>query len=157
MVAFLEALGLNPIGWPQAVKGSGRPVVHISDILTSAFTSAQAILVLLTGDDEGRLRERFQRPGDPTYETEETPQPRLNVVFEAGMAIGRDPKRTVLVQLGKKMRPFSDISGIHVLRFTGTAEDREMLRTKLEQAGCAIRARRDWLKAGDFSRPIHDD
>jgi predicted nucleotide-binding protein len=157
MFEFLKALGLNPMDWNQAIKSTDRTVVHISDILISAFNEAQAIIVLFTGDDEGRLRKRFRREDDPDYEIEETPQPRLNVVFEAGMAFGHCQERTVFVQLGKKMRPFSDIAGIHIIRFTGTHENRELLRDRLKQAGCAIRPRKDWLTAGDFSRPVHEE
>ena len=157
MFEFLKALGLNPMDWNQAIRSTGRTIVHISDILTSAFSEAQAIVVLFTGDDEGRLRKRFQSKNDPEYEIKKTPQPRLNVVFEAGMAFGYCPERTVLVQIGKKMRPFSDISGIHVIHFTDTRENRELLRDQLKQAGCPISPRKDWLTAGDFSRPVHEE
>jgi predicted nucleotide-binding protein len=157
MFEFLKALGLNPIDWSEAIHSTGRTLMHISEILTSAFAKAQAILVLFTGDDEGRLRKRFRRKDDPDYETKETPQPRLNVVFEAGMAFGHCPQRTVLVQLGHKMRPFSDISGIYIIHFTDTRENRKLLRDQLKRAGCAIRPREDWLTAGDFSRPVHEE
>jgi predicted nucleotide-binding protein len=157
MFEFLRALGLNPMDWSQAIQSAGRTLVHVSDILTAAFNEAQAILVLFTGDDEGRLRKRFRRKDDPDYETEATPQPRLNVVFEAGMAFGHCPDRTVLVQLGTKMRPFSDVAGIYIIRFTDTRANRELLRDQLKRAGCAIQPRRDWRTAGDFSRPVHDE
>jgi len=66
--------------------------------------------VLFTPDDEARQRDEFHTPHDEAYETELTPQARPNVLFEAGMAMGRDERRTILVQLGK-VRPFSDIAG----------------------------------------------
>ena len=71
------------------------------------------------------------------------------------MAFGRHPHRTVFVQLGRKMRPFTDIAGMYVLPFAGSRKDRELLRGQLEGAGCSISAREDWLEAGDFSRPVH--
>jgi len=155
MFEFLGALGSHPIGWAEAVRGTRKTTVHTSEIVTSGFAQAQAFVVLLTGDDEGRLRKRFRTKTDLEYERNATPQPRLNVVFEAGMAFGRHPQRTVFVQLGRKMRPFTDIAGIYVLPFAGSRKDRELLRGQLEGAGCSISAREDWLKAGDFSRPVH--
>ncbi|MGH7302385.1 MAG: nucleotide-binding protein [Candidatus Rokuibacteriota bacterium] len=157
MFEFLEALDLRPMHWSEAVRTTGRGLVHISTILASALAKAQAVVVLFTGDDEGRLRKRFRREGDPPHETETTPQPRLNVVFEAGIAFGRYPRRTIFVQLGRKMRPFSDISGFYIDRFKGTRRQRELLRAQLARAGCTIRARKDWLEAGDFSRPVRDE
>lgn len=158
MFEFLKALGLQPLDWARAMHSSGRPSAHISDILAAAFSEAQTILVLFTGDDKGRLRKRFQRKGDPQYETEETPQPRLNVIFEAGMAFGHCPKRTILVQLGHKMRPFSDISGIYVIAFDGSRKSRELLIDQLKLAGCGVSVETEaWLTAGDFNRPVHGE
>ncbi|MGH7305524.1 MAG: nucleotide-binding protein [Candidatus Rokuibacteriota bacterium] len=157
MFEFLEALDLRPMLWSEAVRTTGRSLVHISTVLASAFAKAQAVVVLFTGDDEGRLRKRFRSKGDPRHETETTPQPRLNVVFEAGIAFGRYPRKTIFVQLGRKMRPFSDISGFYIDQFKGTRRQRELLRTQLARAGCTIGTRKDWLKAGDFSRPVRDE
>jgi predicted nucleotide-binding protein len=154
MFEFLRAISLKPMEWSEAVHSSRRPTVHISDILESAFSEAQAILVLFTGDDTGRLRKRFQKKTDPPHEKELTPQPRLNVVFEAGMAFAYCKQRTILLQIGQKMRPFTDIAGIYVHPFVGTAADRRHLRKQLELAGCAIKPRKGWSKAGDFKRPI---
>jgi predicted nucleotide-binding protein len=156
MFDFLKAVGLHPMDWTDALRSAKRPSVHISDIVTSAMAEAQAILVLFTGDDRGQLRKRFRRKSDTIFESKPMPQPRLNVVFEAGMAFGRSPQRTILVQLGHKMRPFSDISGVHIIQFTGKREHREELREQLRLAGCAISRRtRRWLTAGDFDRPVH--
>jgi hypothetical protein len=38
------------------------------------------------------------------------------VLFEAGLAMGRHPRKTVLVQVGKS-KPFSDVDGRHMVRF----------------------------------------
>jgi predicted nucleotide-binding protein len=134
MFDFLRALHLHPIEW------------------------AQAVVVILTGDDKGCLRKRFQRKGDPVYEIEETPQPRLNVVFEAGMAFGRFPDRTILVHVGGPIRPFSDIAGRYIIDFTGSPQDRQILKNQLELAGCnTTGSGTDWYTAGDFSRPVHED
>ena len=160
MFVFLSALGLAPIDWNQAMYSVGRPSAHIWEILDAAFNAAQAVVVLLTGDDRGRLRNRFQnKRTDPKYELEPTRQPRLNVVFEAGVALGRYPDRTILLRLGEKpLRPFSDIEGRYIVHFTGSTESRQVLKRQLELAGCDTSgAGPNWLSAGDFSRPIHAD
>ena len=74
-----------------------------------------------------------------------------NVLFEAGMAFGRDSKSTVLVQVGE-VRPFSDIGGRHVVHLTNEVQSRKELATKLTVAGCDVDTSGDhWLTAGDFS------
>lgn len=86
----------------MAATGKGSP--YIGEILDEAFSKAQAVVVLMTPDDEGYLRQVFRSPGDPPHETKLTPQARLNVLFEAGMAMGRSPERTILVELGHDLR-----------------------------------------------------
>ena len=108
--AFLRAVGLHPIEWSQAVEMTEDATPEIAQILTCAFSLAQAIVVVLSGDDLARLREEFLAQDEPEYERVATPQARPNVLFEAGLAFGTHPQRTVLVQVGA-IRPFSDIAG----------------------------------------------
>jgi predicted nucleotide-binding protein len=51
--------------------------------------------VLLTPDEIAYLQPRYGN-GDHDPETLPAPQARPNVLFEAGMALGRDASRTVL-------------------------------------------------------------
>jgi Predicted nucleotide-binding protein containing TIR-like domain len=44
--------------------------------------------------------EPFLRADDSLHERELSPQPRANVLFEAGMAMAHFPDRTVLLQVG---------------------------------------------------------
>ena len=113
MFAFLRAIGLEPIEWSAAVKMTGEGSPYIGRVLDTAFDAAQAIVVLLTPDDVAYLRTEYAS-GEDDPETEPLAQARPNVLFEAGMAMGRDAKRTVLVELGK-LRPFSDVAGRHAL------------------------------------------
>ena len=148
--AFLRAIGLNPIEWGHAVSDSGAGAPPIGQILDAAFANAQAILVLLTGDDLAVLREDLRGVGDPGYESELSPQARPNVLFEAGMALGRKPKRTIIVEIGR-LRPFSDIAGRHTVRFTGDIPSRHELAKRLEDVGCKVDLRgSDWQTSGDF-------
>jgi predicted nucleotide-binding protein len=107
MFAFLHSLGLLPVEWEQAVRDSGQGSPYIGETLDAGFAVAQAIVVILTGDDEARLLPAFRNQHDPPHEKELTPQPRLNVVFEAGMAFSRHADRTIMVQIGDHIRPFS--------------------------------------------------
>ena len=154
MFEFLRSLSLVPIEWTQAVLATGRPSPYIGEILNAAFSKAQAVLVLLTPDDEGRLREHLQTAGDAQHETQFTPQARSNVVFEAGMAMAWDENRTVLVELGR-CRPFSDVAGRHVLRLDDTSERRQELATRLMNAGLSVDlSGTDWHAAGNFDAAL---
>ncbi len=151
LFAFLRAIGLQPIEWSQAVNDTGKGTPYVGEVLDVAFSTAQAIVVLFTPDDEARLREPFRQLHDPEYETLLTPQARPNVLFEAGMAMGRDSDRTVLVELGE-LRQFSDIAGRHVIRLTDTVGRRQELAQRLRRAQCDVNLDGiDWHSAGDFA------
>ena len=97
MFTFLNAIGLHPLEWSEARAATKQASPYIGDILDRAFSMAQAVVVLMTPDDEARLKEEFRRQDDSRRETTLTGQARPNVLFEAGMAMGREPQRTVLV------------------------------------------------------------
>jgi len=149
---FLRALGLQPIEWTQAIRMTREATPYVGTILDTAFREAAAIVVLLTPDDEAKLRRKYRRAHEPSYETRLTGQARPNVLFEAGMAFGRNPSSTVLVQLGGEMRPFSDVGGRHVVHLSNAAASRRELSTKLRNAGCAVNEEGTaWLSDGDLS------
>lgn len=157
LVEFLRAIGLQPLEWEEAVREAGTGAPHIGDVLEHAFAQVQAVVVLLTGDDEARLRACHAVPADGPAERELRPQARANVLFEAGMAFATHPDRTILVQLGR-IRPFSDIAGRHVIRFAGTPEDRRALASRLETVGCAVDlSGRRWLTRPDFDPILQAD
>ena len=114
MFKFVEALRLMPIEWAQAVEWTGQAAPFVGDVLAAALARAQAVVVLMTPDETVSLREEYGSGAlDP--DVQPGPQPRPNVLFEAGLAFGSFEERTILVQLGP-MRPFSDIAGRHVVR-----------------------------------------
>jgi hypothetical protein len=89
--------------------------------------------------------------GDDDPDAQAGPQARANVLFEAGMALGLHPDRTVLVTLGR-VRLFSDIDGRHLVRLSNELGARQALATRLEDAGCPVDTRgTDWHFAGDFT------
>jgi predicted nucleotide-binding protein len=152
MFTFLRAIGLAPIEWSEALAMTGEASPYIGQVLDTALGAAQSIVVLMTPDDVAYLRTEYASgEGDP--ETNPTAQARPNVLFEAGMAMGRDAKRTVLVELGK-LRPFSDVAGRHAVRMANTPQSRTELAGRLRTAGCAVNTDgTDWLTAGDFTPP----
>ena len=134
---FLRAIDLHPLEWAEASIATGKPAPYIGEILDAAFSKACVVVVLFTPDDEVRLRQEFRGDTEPPHETNLTGQARPNVLFEAGMAMGRHPERTVLVELGN-LRPFTDISGLHVIRMDGSSQRRQELAQRLGTAGCPV-------------------
>jgi predicted nucleotide-binding protein len=150
MFRFLRAIGLEPIEWSKAVKATKKAAPYIGEILEKAFEDAVAVVVLLTPDDQARLKAQLRKRSDPQYEFTLTGQARANVLFEAGMAFGSHPDSTVLVEIGD-LRPFSDVGGRHVIRLTGRPESRQELVNRLEAAGCDVDTDGTlWLSEGDF-------
>jgi predicted nucleotide-binding protein len=157
LFSFLRALGLEPIEWEEAISYTGLGSPYTGDILDRAFQKAQAVIVLLTGDDISKLSFQYLKAEDPAYERDFTPQPRPNVLFEAGLAFGRHPDRTILVELGPN-RPFSDIAGRHTVKLGNAANIRQELAARLRTAGCPVKieGRTDWLSEGDFDAAIQE-
>jgi len=124
---------------------------YIGEVLEAAFSKAQAVVVLLTPDDEARLKKEFQTGSDPAYEKTLTGQARPNVLFEAGMAFGTHPEQTVIVEVGS-LRPFSDTYGRHVVHLSNDVRKRQELMIKLENAGCPVDfTGTDWQTESDFT------
>ena len=152
MFAFLRSLGLKPLEWTQALALTGTASPYIGEVLDAAFQHAQAVVVLMTPDDIAYIDLPYAN-GEDDPERTPTPQARPNVLFEAGMAMGRNPKRTVLVEFGA-IRPFSDVAGRHAVRLDNSPERRIDLANRLENAGCPTdRTGTDWMITGDFTPP----
>ncbi len=154
LFAFLRSVGVKPIEWTSAVAMTKRPAPYIGEILSAAFARARAVVVLMTPDDLAQLRPDLLRKSDKPYEHTLTGQPRLNVLFEAGMAFATHADRTVIVQLGQ-VREFSDVAGRHVVHMANDYDKRQELATKLRNAGCDVDTTgTDWVSAGDFVDPL---
>src|SRR5581483_2704074 len=78
-------------------------------------------------------------------------QPRQNVLFEAGVAYGRAPERTVLIRIGSH-RPMSDLAGHHILQLDDSPQSRQAVADALRSAGCPVDlSGSDWFRAGRFA------
>ena len=149
---FLRSLGLEPLEWSDALKLTGEGAPYIGQVLDHAFEKAQAVLVLMTPDEVAYLWKAYAE-GDQDPECAPNFQSRPNVLFEAGMALGCNPERTILVEFGS-IRPFSDIAGRHVIHLNETIESRKEIRNRLETAGCDVDTSDDsWKEVGDFTPP----
>ena len=155
LFTFLRAIGLHPLEWTEAIRATDKPTPYIGEILDAAFFQAHAVIVLFTPDDLAMLNKQLWDEGEPAHETKLTGQARPNALFEAGMAMGRDERRTVLVELGR-LRPFSDIAGRHVIRLDNSTQRRQELAQRLETAGYPVNIvdRTDWHSAGDFEAAV---
>lgn len=154
MFEFLRSINLAPLEWSQAVELTRQGSPYIGEVLDAAFAHAQAVVVLFTPDEIAYLQTRHAN-GDNDPETQPAHQSRPNVLFEAGMAMGRDPDRTVMVEVGQ-VRPFSDVAGRHLIRLTNTTASRQQLAHRLQNAGCEVDLTgTDWHHVGDFSPPLH--
>lgn len=149
---FLRSINLSPMEWTTAVELTGEGSPYIGQVLDAAFEHATAVVVLMTPDEVAYLRPPYGH-GEGDVETLPGVQARPNVLFEAGMALGRDAKRTVLVEVGE-MRPFSDVAGRHAIRLSNSPVCRQALAARLKNAGCEIDLTgTDWQITGDFTAP----
>jgi predicted nucleotide-binding protein len=151
MFAFLRALGLNPMEWEHAVASAKGGNPHIDDIIETAMAKVQAVVVLFSPDEEAYLKEQFLGGDDRKDDGKPQGQPRPNVLFEAGLALGAHPEKTLLVQVGK-VRGFSDIAGKHLVHLSNDPAKRNELANRLAKFHCDVnKVGNDWMKAGDFT------
>jgi predicted nucleotide-binding protein len=113
------------------------PTPFVGDVLTITFDYVQAVIVLLTGEEEVQLCTELHRGEEEEFEKTFCLQPTQEQIFEAGYAFGTQPMRTIVMQIGD-VRPFSDIAGRHILHFTGIGQDYNFLRASLRLAGCMM-------------------
>lgn len=150
MFDFLRSIGLQPLEWSSLIAKVNEGAPYIGQVLDAAFTAAQAVVVVSTPDDLAGLRSDLVPSGDPNDEEALQGQARPNVFFEAGMAMGRFPKRTILTECGQ-LRAASDLGGRHTIRLGSDPECRKELAERLKSAGCQVdTSGTDWLSAGDF-------
>jgi predicted nucleotide-binding protein with TIR-like domain len=141
----------------QLVAETEHATPYIGQVLDRAMEVVQAVVVLFTPDDLVQLRAALLRKSDGEVERRLTGQPRPNVLFEAGLAFGRHPSRTVLVEHGE-LRGLSDLFGRHVVRLERGASALHELAQRLKRAGCRVDLSGEaWLDAARFPEPPHLD
>jgi len=130
VIDFLKSNGIEPITFEDARMLMEEAAPNLLHVVDKGMEEAWAVLVLITPDDVGKLKE------DPVEELRE--RPRENVVFEGGLAFGRYRKRTVLVEY-EIPSIFSDLHGSYVVKLSrgdGGIEGLEDILNQLRVAGC---------------------
>lgn len=151
MFDFLRALGLNPREWSQALLMAKGANPWTLEVIDAAMAKAQAVVVLFSPDDEAKLKDEFCGKNEKRTEGKLKGEPRPNVIFEAGMALGRHPDKTLLLQVGE-VRGFTDILGKHIPRLTNDLAKRNDIANRLAKIGCKVDTKGDdWRTTGDFS------
>ena len=154
MTHLLQAAGLRIVEWGHARAATGKPNPYIGEILTAGMDLAHGVVVLFTPEDVGALGQEFWREDDEPHEHELSARARQNVVFEAGMALGRDENRVVMVEFGI-LPGFSDLAGKHSVRMDGSAARRKDILDRLATAGCSVDLTgTSWTEAGDFTEAL---
>lgn len=149
---FLRSIGIDPLEWSQAVALTQHASPFIGQVLDEAFLAVQAVVVLLTPDEVSYLQPDYAS-GSSDPETKAAAQARPNVLFEAGMAFGRHPERTVIVEFGQ-VRPFPDVAGRLTVRLDDTFARRQDLALRLKKVGCHVNLDGTaWHKAGNLEPP----
>jgi hypothetical protein len=152
---FIQSLGLSPLGFDEVRNDlGGSPFV--GDIIEAGMRRAQAVVVLFTPDEYAALRPSLAGAHDKPDDLARW-QSRPNVLFEAGMALMADQKRTILTVLGD-VPIASDMQGRHFLRIGNDTDSRAKLRDALSAVGCMIDQKvTNWHNvgiAGDFDACI---
>ncbi|WP_164009890.1 TIR domain-containing protein [Pyxidicoccus trucidator] len=160
---FLKGVGLQAWTFVDEFHESvsNTPIV---EIVARGVSKTRAVIALLTPDEFACLVPERREPTESERNIRRW-QPRPNVIYEAGMAMGLNRDGTILVTVGHVELP-SDLDGILHIRLTNGIDSRRTLRRKLMQAGCEVEPNlEDWMEpslGGDFSvtvatRPFPED
>ncbi len=164
VTALLTSVGLRVLEWEQAVRQAiqrtGRATPYISDIVRVGMDICFGVVVLFTPDDLGCLHPSLWDLRPPEGQEEQLAgRARQNVVLEAGMALGRDDSRTLLVEMGR-VAGFSDLAGRHAVRLDDSPSKRKALLDRLAAVGWNVDISGSrWMDAGELDgavRPAGD-
>jgi predicted nucleotide-binding protein len=151
MFALLSALGCKPVEFHQAVariRGTRNP--FIGQVLDKAFEQVQALIVLFSPDDEVKLKDQFLKRNEVQTEGRYRGQSRPNVIFEAGMALGRHEEKTIMVQVGD-IKSFSDIAGRHMVHLDDSFPSRNDFANRLARLCNIDTSGTRWIEVGKFA------
>lgn len=151
MFEFLESAGLTPMPWEEMVGSTVNMSPSNLEVVKAGAKRADAFLVIITPDDIGRMNPAITPSAAEEHERNYTPQPRLNVVFETGLAMGIMREKTVVVEFGRT-RPFSDLE-VNAIRINRENEIkmREAILDRLSNQGLSVsKVGSRWQTAGKF-------
>jgi len=137
LTGLLGAFGLEVLDWETAISMTRTASPHAREVLETAMRNVGAVVVLMSGDEEARLRAELCAEDEIATEGSLGPQARPNVIFEAGLAFALFPSRTIVVQLGR-LRPISDLAGVQYVPLDDSPESQKALVNRLRTAGCRV-------------------
>jgi hypothetical protein len=151
MFGLLRALGLNPIEWSKAVAKTRGNNPDVDKIIGGQMKSVQGIVVMISPDEEAKLKVKFCDPANPSERSLQD-QARPNVLFEAGWAFGAYPDKTLLVRVGNT-RPISDLGGKHIMKLSNSAASRKEFAQRLRKMKFKVDTEgTSWLTEFNFDR-----
>jgi hypothetical protein len=126
---FLRAIGLRPLEREELIARTENPAPDRTAVLGQALAADLATIVLLTAADAAAR----------------------DLLLEAGMALGRQPGRTVIVGLGD-LPGIPGLAGREILHIDGESSTAlHRLAQRLRNAGCAVEIDgTDWLDTDGF-------
>jgi Predicted nucleotide-binding protein containing TIR-like domain len=137
--------------WSKALAKTKGNNPDVDKIIGGQMKTVQGIIVLISPDEEARLKAKFCDPDVPAERTLQN-QARPNVLFEAGWAFGAYPDKTLLVRVGST-RPISDLGGKHIMRLSNSPASRKELAQRLKKMKFKVDTEgTSWLTEGDFDR-----
>lgn len=119
----------------QSSLQSGAP--FIGQVVDVGLDKCDATLALFTPDELASLQLSFRKNEDGPSDQLRW-QARPNVIFEAGLALAKHPKTTLLVTVGSDVRLFSDVEGRLVRRLDDGEETKRELLGALTQLGAEL-------------------
>lgn len=150
LAELLRAFDLKILDWDEASRLTGVTTPYTGDVVAAGMDASDGVVVLMTPDDVAQVRPELRVDADGHREDQPVGQPRMNVIFEAGMALARDRERVVIVQVGA-LREMSDIAGLNVIQLSDHVESRRQLGRRLRVAGLSVDMDHDrWRNAGTF-------
>lgn len=152
MFDLLLRFGLNPMEWSQAIANARGANPNVGETINAAMKKVQGVIVMFSPDEQAKLKSKFCSAKEKRSLGKLDGQARPNVLFEAGLALGAHPEKTLLVQIGD-MRDISDIAGKHMLRLNNSTASRNELANRLRKLKFKIdTSGQDWTTVGDFDR-----
>lgn len=150
VVAFLKALDLRVISWDEASERAGGGSPHTLDIVRAGIEMANGVIVLMTPDDQGKVKPEFSYSSDDPREASLSGQARQNVIFEAGWAMALNQGAVILVRVGD-VRQLTDIAGLNYVSLTNDISSRKQLISRLRSSGLEPDPQgEEWRTAGIF-------
>lgn len=153
---FLRALGLSVWTFKDARDDLGGSP-YTGAVIRNGMEKSAAILVLFTPDEKAALKRAYWLGSDRQSDKQRW-QARPNVLFEAGMALGIDERRTILVVMGSRTARLSNVDGRQFTQLDNRVPGRRELRGRLRAVGCDVDMEtddwRNYRRSGDFEKSI---